>query len=73
MEYSTYRVLNKYTKTMEMEYSILTLTAREIFLKIPKSFVENFNKHSFGDIISGIFHFLGYVNTVDINYYCTIV
>jgi hypothetical protein len=35
MEYSTYRVLCKGAKTMEMEYSILTLTAREIFFKIP--------------------------------------
>jgi len=40
MEYSTYLVLNKLQKTMEMEYSILTLTAREIFFKIPKSCTE---------------------------------
>jgi hypothetical protein len=36
------RINNYEQKMMEMEYSILTLTAREIFLKIPKSFVENF-------------------------------
>ncbi len=57
MEYSTYCVLNKLQKMMEMEYSILTLTAREIFLKISKSFAENFEHHSFEDITSGIFHF----------------
>ena len=31
VEYATYRVLHEGPKSMEMEYSILTLTAREIF------------------------------------------
>jgi hypothetical protein len=66
MEYSTYRVLNKPTIYMEMEYSILTLTAREIFFKIPKSFTEKLvHTPWIGDIIGGIFQFMGYDNTDD--------
>ena len=66
MEYATYRVLYKGPKSVEMEYSILTLTAREIFLKIPKSFTEKLvHTPWIGDIIGGIFQFMGYDNTDD--------
>jgi hypothetical protein len=47
MEYSTYHVLNKAAKMMEMEYSILTLTAREIFFLKSKKFAEKFEHTMF--------------------------
>ncbi len=42
LEYSTYRVLNKHPKQVEMEYSILTLTARDFFLKFAKYLWKTF-------------------------------
>jgi hypothetical protein len=61
LEYSTYRVLNKLHKTMEMEYSILTLTAREIFFKISKSFIEKLVHSTWVcGLACGIFQYLGH-------------